>query len=224
MNIATKDAINEFRTNSVAGSATGLHPETLTEVYRDDVNIAVWRRSLSCELHNAVKDLLEAQPNLRVITTLSASSIKTELSDALPLASEHHSLLDDVSELIDMYCLLFNLDKVGLRLTTLMKQMCPKFHTDHVTCRLITTYSGPATEWVEHGNLSTKAVLARVNGNADSASASSCSSDDIQQVSTGDVALLKGSRWQGGFDNAIVHRSPKVNTPDPRLILTLDFA
>ena len=221
MDIATIDAIT---TNSVTGSATGLHPESLTEIYRDDVNIAVWRRSLSSELHMAVNDLLDTQPELKIIATLNALSINTELSDALHITKEHRILLDDMSELIDMYCLLFDLDNVGLRLTTLKTQMCPKFHTDHVTCRLVTTYSGPATEWVKNGKLDSTTVLSQVNDNSDNPSADSFPSNDIQQVNTGDVALLKGSRWQGGFKNAIVHRSPKVNTPDPRLILTLDFA
>ena len=47
-----------------------------------------------------------------------------------------------------MFCYLFDIKRVGLRLSTLDKAMCPKFHVDRVPCRLVTTYNGPVTQWL----------------------------------------------------------------------------
>ena len=58
----------------------------------------------------------------------------------------------DASELVEMFSILFDVDQVGLRLRILDKAMCPKFHVDRVHCRLVTTYTGLATEWLCHNN------------------------------------------------------------------------
>ena len=49
-----------------------------------------------------------------------------------------------------MYCYLFELNEIGLSLRVLDKAMCPRFHVDHVPCRLITTYTGVTTQWLPH--------------------------------------------------------------------------
>ena len=45
----------------------------------------------------------------------------------------------------------------------------------------------------------------------------------IQTMSTGDVALLKGSNWQNNELSGLVHRSPKQINSEKRLVITLDF-
>jgi hypothetical protein len=44
---------------------------------------------------------------------------------------------------------LFDLENVGVRLNVLAKTLCPRFHADKVPCRLITTYAGKGTEWLD---------------------------------------------------------------------------
>ncbi|MEG3766982.1 DUF1826 domain-containing protein [Alteromonas sp. 14N.309.X.WAT.G.H12] len=39
-------------------------------------------------------------------------------------------------------------DNRGLRLAALNQAMCPMFHMDNIPVRRITTYTGPATQWV----------------------------------------------------------------------------
>jgi hypothetical protein len=41
-------------------------------------------------------------------------------------------------------------DQVGFRLLSLSHPMCPGFHVDRVNLRLVYTYAGPGTEWLEH--------------------------------------------------------------------------
>lgn len=45
---------------------------------------------------------------------------------------------------------------------------------------------------------------------------------DVQQLRCGDVALLKGCLWQGNKQGGLVHRSPKLENGEQRLLLRLD--
>jgi hypothetical protein len=52
-----------------------------------------------------------------------------------------------------MFCTFFELKQVGLRLRLLDSPMCPRFHVDKVPCRMVTTFSGPGTQWLEHNQV-----------------------------------------------------------------------
>ena len=49
------------------------------------------------------------------------------------------------------------------------------------------------------------------------------SENDIEQLDTGHVALLKGESWQGNDGAGIVHRSPYKESNYQRLYMTIDF-
>ncbi len=48
--------------------------------------------------------------------------------------------------------------------------------------------------------------------------------NDIQKLSIGDVALLKGESWIGNEGVCLVHRSPAVPYGTNRLLVTLDMS
>ena len=48
--------------------------------------------------------------------------------------------------------------------------------------------------------------------------------EDIQQLSAGEVGLLKGEAWAGNEGAGLVHRSPTIMQGMNRLLLTLDIA
>ena len=101
--------------------------------------------------------------------------------------------------------------------------MCPRFHVDKVPCRLVTTYSGVATEWLPHHAVN-RQQLGKVNHQAgDNGSGLYLDQQDIRSLCCGDVALLKGERWQGNENAGLVHRSPMLSSGNRRLLLTLDF-
>jgi G3E family GTPase len=62
------------------------------------------------------------------------------------------------------------------------------------------------------------------NGKSDLLSGLIRSASDIEQLACGDVALLKGERWEGNANAGLVHRSPAVTAGTRRLLLTLDFS
>ena len=101
--------------------------------------------------------------------------------------------------------------------------MGPRFHTDRVPCRLVSTYHGVASEWLAH-NLVDRSKLGRGNnGQPDADSGLFQSEEDISRLNIGDVAILKGESWEGNENAGLVHRSPQVPTNHKRFLLTLDY-
>lgn len=201
-------------------------PEVFTDIYRDDTNIAIWQRKLSGELALAVDDILKANTKLKIAEVVTAKNVHSTLYNVLGETNAVMVLSDDITLLVDMFCCLFDLKGVGLRLTVLDSPMCPRFHFDRIPCRLVSTYQGIATEWLPHHLVDRSKLGAGNQGKSDEQSGLFQSTNDIRQLSQGDVALLKGEFWHANEGAGLVHRSP-VQTKDtinePRLLLTLDF-
>lgn len=226
------DALVEPSTLDVPGKVRqaeiGSDPEVLTHIYREEVNLAVWQRSLSAELQAEVVSFVEANPTFKASLTLAPDTACEGVQEALSFQTrtgkEWVQLSDNITELVDMFCCLFDLKRAGLRLSVLDRAMCPKFHVDKVPCRLVTTFQGIATEWLPHAAVDRRKLGAGSQGLADSESGLYSHADRIQRLCAGEVALLKGERWDGNENAGLVHRSPVVGASDKRLLMTLDFS
>ena len=205
-------------------AAIGENLDVLADIYDDGVNIAIWQRELPNSLLKATSKVLLENPNLQVSLTLDPADTREVLVNALGTKFESIALASDVEGLVDMFCYLFDLKSVGLRLTALGHAMCPRFHVDRVPCRLATTYFGGATEWLPHDRVNRSKLGPGSKGIPDAQSGLFSKSDDIQQLEKGDVALLKGESWIGNEAAGLVLRSPSLARGKSRLLLTLDCA
>jgi len=217
--------INQLQTETLVNreSKQSHAVEDLADIYQDDINIAVWQRTLSPELLEAAEYLLSSNHGFRFSASVTPEETLESLHKAMGAANEAQALAEDAAEIVGMFCCLFELKNVGLRLTTLDRAMCPKFHVDRVPCRLLTTYSGVATEWLSHQSVKREKLGVGSQGKNDEESGLYSDPNDIQQLNSGDVALLKGESWQGNEGGGLVHRSPSLNMEKKRLLLTLDF-
>ena len=102
--------------------------------------------------------------------------------------------------------------------------MCPKFHVDHVPCRMVTTYTGVGTQWLPNAVVKRDKLGIGSAGKSDQDSGLYGNEADIRQMASADVALLKGEGWQGNQNAGLVHRSPAIPSGESRLLLTLDFS
>lgn len=190
----------------------------LSEIYQDAVNLCVIKRTVSEPLQQFITRLLADAINVNVVQHLSIEQF--DFNSLMPKLSTwvgYQDFCQDVRYLTELFSELFELQHIGLRLASLDKAMCPKFHVDAVPCRLVSTYGGLGTEWLENnyidrtklGQFAHQAVL---------------NEQAIEKMPAFAIGLLKGSRWEGNELNGAVHRSPSLNITAPRrLLLTLDF-
>jgi hypothetical protein len=63
----------------------------------------------------------------------------------------YEGFVADVAWLVAAYTCLLGARRIGLRLRVLDGAMCPRFHVDNVPVRLLTTYAGSGSQWLEEG-------------------------------------------------------------------------
>jgi hypothetical protein len=196
----------------------GANPKVLTKILHDDANLAVWQRQLPVHIADFARLLLSLNEPLAESLSLELASEDAEpnlrgLASGFSDLQGYEGFITDVSWLVSAFACLLGAKRIGLRLRVLDKAMCPRFHVDHVPVRLITTYAGVGSQWLKEG-----AMDRRQLGKPEAEPQS-----QIQQVSSGDVALLKGEKWHGNEGFGLIHRSPEPAPGERRLILTLDW-
>ncbi|MGF6283871.1 DUF1826 domain-containing protein [Pseudomonas silensiensis] len=198
----------------------GETPQALTRILDDGVNLAVWQRQLPAHIADFGRLLLSLNEPLAESLVLELPSDDTEpnlhgLASGFSDLEGYEGFIADVSWLVSAFACLLGANRIGLRLRVLDKAMCPRFHVDHVPVRLITTYCGIGSQWLKEG-----AIDRRQLGNAD---AEPQDDSRIEQIASGEVALLKGEKWHGNEGFGLIHRSPQLASGERRLILTLDW-
>jgi Protein of unknown function (DUF1826) len=208
-------------------------PDVLSEIYNDEINIAIWQRDLSVQANHYVQALLLSSHTIALKISATPQNLQEHLLRIFPevitaadgKSCAHHEFLHDLYTLLDMFGCLFDAKNIGLRINTLQRSMCPRFHVDHVPVRMVTTYGGAGTQWLredcaDRSQLGVKLqdIHADVVRNA----------EGVQQLNPADVALLKGERWEGNEGRGLIHRSPSstvvgAQQATPRLLVTVDL-
>lgn len=163
-------------------------------IFEDAVNLVVWSRA-GAALPDVAR-LVDRPPRrlMRAISTHSLSPGAVSSALDLDVGPPDTDFAADLTRLIDLFATLTDAKSVGIRLEATDRQTCPKWHTDSVGLRLMTTYAGPGTEWLDGGV--------------------------THRAATGDVLIAKGELWPSA-PGACVHRSPDPQGTT-RLLLTLD--
>ncbi|MGX9416747.1 DUF1826 domain-containing protein [Vibrio sp. WJH972] len=200
----------------------GSEPKVFADIYKPDHNIAIWQRTLSTQMTEDIDALLQ-DGQLALVRSVTPKDAGLWLRNKLEGYACAKALSEDIALIVDMFCCLFDLKEAGVRLTTLDRPMCPKFHVDQIPCRLVTTYAGTATQWLGDNDIDRSKLGAASAGIPDHLSGLFKNNMAINQMESGDVALLKGGGWEGNESTALVHRSPELSPNERRLLLTLDF-
>lgn len=204
-------------------SVSSNTPDIFTKIYEEDVNIAIWQNTLSKDVQSSALKLVQQKPNLKAVITVTPDKALQLLTEHLPNIDGINELCQQITLMVDMFCTLFEIQQAGLRLIVLDRPMCPRFHVDKVPCRLITTLAGDSTQWLDNNDTDRTKLGAGNKGLSDDESDLFQDSQDINDLSTGDIALLKGEGWFDNGGGGVVHRSPNYNKNERRLLLTLDF-
>jgi hypothetical protein len=198
----------------------GDTPKALTGILDDGVNLALWQRQLPAHIADFGRLLLSLNEPLAESLSLEMPGEDAEpnlhgLTSGFSDLEGYEGFIADVSWLVSAFACLLGAQRIGLRLRVLDTAMCPRFHVDHVPVRLITTYAGIGSQWLKEG-----AMDRRQLGKPE---AEPRNESLIQQITSGEVALLKGEKWHGNEGFGLIHRSPQPAQGERRLILTLDW-
>lgn len=198
----------------------GVTPQTLTRILEDQTNLAVWQRQLPVHIADFAQLVLSLNEPLAesLCLELPDEDAEPDLSGLAPGLRDlqgFEGFISDLKWLISAFACLLGARRIGVRLRVLDKAMCPRFHVDHVPVRLITTYAGIGSQWLEEGAMDR---LQLGQAGAEPRGAAS-----IRQLNSGDVALLKGEKWHGNEGFGLIHRSPQPAPGERRLLLTLDW-
>jgi hypothetical protein len=197
---------------SITGVPTWLRvPEfaDLVEIFDPGVQVCAWQREIDPAIESYFSQLHQTE-ELQVLETLS-SAVQPKL-DSLPDGSGRASLIDDVSLLREVVCELLGCSEVGLRLARVGHAMCPGWHVDRVGIRLVCTYQGPGTQWLDNQGVERRDLHnTRIRGKA------------VVQAGAGEIVLLKGALWQDNEALGAVHRSPEaILDASLRTLVTID--
>ena len=176
--------------------SVGNNPDVLTDIYNDNINIAIYKREVSDEIDGYVHELLALGNTFAIVQIVENKNIKQLLNRTLPDFVNKDAFIEDVYQVCDMFSVLFDLEKLGLRLTVLEHAMCPRFHVDNIPCRLLTTYGNTGTEWLSEDNLDRNKLGRGNNGLPDEKSGVFSDQNNINIIEKSDIALLKGESGQ----------------------------
>ena len=185
----------------------------LASIKDPDTELVIWQRSLDPILQDWINKMDSASlPDLRILAKPDEFRPALEsLLDACDFRTGdmRDRLVADVNDLVIAFANIIRGDYVDVRLESVSHDACWKFHRDYVETRLVTTYRGPATEWVRHAH-------------AEQAMHEQREFDGpLEHFGKGDVAIFKGSC--ASANRGIVHRSPPIaGTGLTRLLLCLN--
>ena len=179
-------------------------------------NLALWRRPSypgAAALLDSV--LPELAPFQQVV---SPGQLAAVLHQAFPARFWRNPLgaewLADVTALTDAFCREMEVSQCKVQLDR--DRPCVRFHADNVPLRLICTYRGPGTLWLDEDNLNLAAAEAKGTSNEEIA----LRPEDVQQAREWEVLVMKGKQAN---TLPLYHKSPPPRPGDPAsLVLKLD--
>ena len=195
------------------GVATCGSVEGLAALCRPGTELVIWHRALALPLRHWVEQSkISVLPDLRVL--LRPQDLQPALLSLLDTSGTWPDevralLIADIANLVAEFSCVAQTDLVDVRLEGINHDACWKFHRDRVEARLLTTYGGPATQWVQPRHAA-QALREQKQYQG-----------PIEQLQDNAVAIFKGTC--AGRDRGIVHRSPPVAaTDETRLLLCLN--
>lgn len=193
----------------------------LTQIFDHDAQLAILSRAPDPDLVAYLERAIGAR-SLGGGFRARLGSGQTLAATQLPDLPGRDRLLDDIRDLSEIYGELLGCDEIAVRLEVVERAMCPRFHVDRVGIRLVCTYCGPGTEWLDDRYADRCFLGAGASAEGDAAPGLILDQAAIQSAPPFAVVLLKGSQWQGNDGRGVIHRSPQPGHGSPRVLVAMD--
>jgi hypothetical protein len=196
-------------------------PAELVRIFHPFIQIAIWERSVDSIIDRYIQEGLANNLFRNGFRTVihPDENLPSEFLPRLPGCEE---MADDVRFIGGLYSDLLGCDEIALRLEVMDGSMCPRFHVDRTGIRLICTYHGRGTEWINDEWVDREKLGPGSRGLADDAPDLFDERTKIEAATPFDIILLKGSLWQGNVRRGAIHRSPPAIAGKSRVVLIMD--
>ena len=185
------------RTRTSSAIVSGFLPSVMERIHSSDIGLVIWRRFNRLNLLVSASTVLMGQPFTLTVTDTPDVAARRLCRD---LTLFHWSLYADFRRLARRFSALSASSVVRMWLEHVIDDSCRKFHVDAVGLRLLCTYAGPGTEWIDPGG-------------------------KIRRMTTMEVAIFKGAAFPGAGPR-VWHRSPPLGAGtfvgQSRLVLCID--
>ena len=175
----------------------GISAQSLHRARDPAVGLVLWHRPMSPALHKSAQALLTLPPFSEVAEGSPESAARRVLH-ALPGAAG--CLGADLTRLAGVFAAVTGHHTLRLRLEHVADDACRNYHVDAVGLRLLCTYAGLGTEWIDLAG-------------------------QVQRMGPMQVGLFKGMTYPDAAIR-VWHRSPPVSHLPParrsRLLLCID--
>ncbi len=197
-----------FTSNALIGDL----PSVLNSIHKLSCNIVIFERNITPLKHCIEYFLMENK-------TISVKGTFEKISKTVnSYFGENSELNKDLINLLKHFQAVTKINEMSFLLTKIDSDMCRKFHTDMNDLRLLCTYKGKGTLWLNEDNIKRDLLYSN-----DTKNQGIINDQLINQVKTGAVAIFKGALYPKEGTQAAIHKSPSLEANnEQRLLLRID--
>ncbi len=179
-------------------------------IFDDVVNVCIWNRAPDDMLARYLECTVDRGRWERVARVDTDCPELDGLLKGFEPGVGRVRLTTEIAGLIDLFATLSDARVVGVRMMATDGEMCPLFHVDQVGLRLLCTWTGAGTEWLDAADV-VREGLGHHTDAARSKAGPMRPGATIQRMAPFAVGVFKGEAWPGNTGRGAVHRSPKPN-------------
>jgi hypothetical protein len=183
----------------------------LQRIREAGVLLAAYRRAIDPAVQEFVDRVLSAKSLRRTAADLEG------LLDGFLKEPGGDAFGEDLCWQVDLFRQITGGERLRLKLESFAGSLCERFHIDRVQLRLICSYAGPGTEWLEDRDVDRAKLGPGSGGLSDEESGLLREGARVRRLDRFTVGLMKGGLWPGS--RGLVHRSPRVGDASLRRVL-----
>lgn len=195
-------------------------PTDLRTILNTDVNLAYYKRERDQHMEQYIMWLIRHSTkgiDMVVNRRELEGAIANQMNDVGPGNIGKIKMEEDIIKLASLFFEITGAPNLRLILKIVSDDACRKFHTDAYDLRLLCTYSGRGTEWIEDRFVNRRKLFHGENEDIIK------DNSKVRRMEPFEVAILKGEISSRPKGKGIVHRSPPIQQAgEKRLLLRID--
>ena len=201
----------------------GKSPAILKTIHEPEINLAIWERSRVHRCDEAINYILATEhPHLLDIKPISQKDLYYKLGSLINYNISTEALAKDIWTIFDLFCKITNQCTGRVRLSRVENNACQLFHADTLEMRMLCTYSGLGTEWVENNNARYNELGSKGRSKEETNDSIVIDADKIHVMQPWHVAIFSGRKKKKTLP--LIHRSSPVNGKEEyRVRLCIDY-